>query len=141
MSDPALALQKAIVAALKGATGAGNNVYDDVPGRKKGEAADKDGGPFPRITLGEGQTVGNFADCYDGSEVFLQIDVWTTTTGFPETKRIAGQVRSELHDADLQLDGHTLELLEFQDTVYSRDPDGKTRRARITLRALTQPAN
>lgn len=129
MSDPSLALQGAIVAALRGETAAGNNVFDDVPGSS----------PFPRITLGEGQTIGNFADCYDGSEVFLEINVWSRKTGFPEAKVIASGVRSILHGADLDLPGHTLELLEFQDTIYSRDPDGKTRRARMTLRALTQP--
>lgn len=131
MSDPALALQKAIFDALKGHTTAGNNVFDDVPAND----------PFPRITIGPGQTVGRFADCVDGSEVFLQIDVWSRKTGFPEVKTIASEVRAILNNGDesLALVGHVLELMEFQDAVYSRDPDGKTNRARMSIRALTQP--
>jgi hypothetical protein len=129
MSDPSLALQKALVAALRGETDAGVNVFDDVP------TSD----PFPRITLGEGQTIGDFQDCRDGSEVFIELNVWSRKVGFPEAKTIASQARTILNDADLDLDGHVRDLMEFQDTVYSRDPDGRTRRARMTLRALTQP--
>lgn len=129
MSDPAFALQDAIYDALKGNTDAGNNVFDAVPASN----------PFPRITIGPGQTIGDFADCYDGSESFFQIDVWSSkTASMPEVKTIASQVRELLHDADLTLNGHVLILIEFQDTAYSREPDGKTGRARMTLRALTQ---
>jgi hypothetical protein len=131
MSDPSLALQAAIVAALAGTTEAGTNVYDQVP------ATDA----FPRITVGEGQTVGNFADCYDGSEVYLDVHVWSREVGFPEAKRIASAVRSALHDAPLTLTGHTLELLQFRDARYLRDPDGRTSHVAMTFRALTQPAD
>lgn len=131
MPDPAFALQDAIHDALKGTTDAGNKVYDGIP---------TPGNQYPRITLGPGQTIGRFADCVDGSEVFLQIDVWSQKTGYPEVKTIASQVREILHNGDetLTLDGHVLELMEFQDTIYSREPDGKTSRARMTIRALTQ---
>lgn len=130
MSDPALALQGAIVATLKAAaTGAGNRIYDDVP----------TGAAFPYITLGEAQTVANRADCYDGSEVFLDVNVWSRAVGYPEVKTIASQVRTTLHDAALTLTGHVLDLIEVRDATYTRDPDGKTRRARITVRALTHP--
>lgn len=134
MSDPGWALQKAIFQALNGQTEAGEHVFDSVPASN----------PFPRITFGPGQSVGNFADCYDGTESFLEVNVWSNkTASMPEVKRIASQVREILHDADettLALEGHTLELMEFQDAVFSRDPDGKTSRARMTIRALTQPA-
>lgn len=131
MSDPSLALQGALVATLKAAaTEAGNNVFDQVPGTGAG--------PFPRIVVGDGQSIGNRADCYDGSEVFLDINVYTQAVGYPQTKRIASEIRTVLDDADLTLVGHRLELMEFRDAVFSRDPDGKTRRARMTIRALTQ---
>lgn len=132
MSDPSLALQKAVVAALKAATTeAGDNVFDSVP----------EGDPFPRITIGEAQVIGNFAPCYDGSEVFFDVHVWSREVGHPQAKRIASAVRSALHDAPLALDGHMLELLEFRDARYMRDPDGVTSHAALTFRALTQPAD
>lgn len=129
MSDPAYALQDAIHDALRGQTDAGDHVYDTVPLTN----------PFPRIVLGRQQTIGDFADCYDGSESFIQIDVYSIkTASLPEVKTIASQVRSLLHNADLNLVGHVLSLIEFQDADYSKDPDGKTGRARMTFHARTQ---
>lgn len=128
MSDPALALQKAIYDALKNETSAGANVFDAVPSTD----------PFPRIVIGPAQTIGDFAECYDGSESFLQIDVYSNKVGsMPEVKTIASEIRSILHDADLDLEGHVLVQIEFQDSVYSREGDGRTARARMTLRAET----
>jgi hypothetical protein len=132
MSDPALALQGAIVAALKAAaTAAGNNVFDSVPASS----------PFPRITVGEGQSVPVEADCYDGTESTLQIDVWSRTVGYVEAKQIASAIRVRLHNGSLTLTGHTLELLKVESITFERDPDGLTSRARISVRAQTQPAD
>lgn len=128
--DAQLALQKMLVAALRGSTDAGQAVFDDVPHSD----------PFPRITIGPAQALPNTADCIDGTETFLQLDVWSRTTGMVEAKRIAGQVRSLLHEAeDLALDGHLLQLLRVESTQYLRDPDGITKHAAMTFRALTQP--
>jgi hypothetical protein len=127
--DPSLALQKAFVAALRGQTDAAGNVFDQVPASN----------PFPRVTLGEGQSIGDFADCIEGTESFLAVDVWSRAVGFPEAKRIGDQVRSALHDAALVLDGHRLVLIEFQDARALRDPDGLTSHIAMTFRALTEP--
>lgn len=130
-TDPAFSLQVALVAALKAiATAAGSNVFDRVP----------PGDPFPRITLGPSQSVPNDADCYDGTETFQQIDVWSRSVGLPEVKRIADAIRDRLHDGDLTLSGHTLELMTVESIDYSRDPDGLTNRARISVRVLSQPS-
>lgn len=129
-ADPSLALQKAIIAALRGATDAAGNVFDTVP----------EGDAFPRVTVGDGQSIADLADCYDGTETNLQIDVWSRAVGWPEAKRIASAVRETLHDADLTLDGHHLELLQFEGAQFLRDPDGITRHVAMTFRALTQPA-
>lgn len=127
-TDPALALQKALFDALKGHTDAGANVFDRVSDDV-----------YPRITLGDGQSVPSIGICGPASESFLDVDVWSRAPGYPQTKTIADQVRTILHDADLPLTGHRLDLLTFRDVVYSRDPDGLTSRARMTFRALTQP--
>ncbi|QPC43490.1 DUF3168 domain-containing protein [Kaustia mangrovi] len=133
MSDPALALQKAVVAAIKAlATAAGDNVFDTVP----------ESDPFPRVTVGTGQTVGVYADCYDGSECFHQIDVWSRAVGFPECKAIASAIRDLLNEpSNLTVSGHTLETIEVRSVDYSRDPDGLTSRARMTVRTQSQPSD
>jgi len=129
-SDGQLALQKALVAALKNNTDAGANVFDDVPTSN----------PYPRITFGPIQVLPNLADCMDGSEAFVQIDVWSQSKiGMVETKTIAGQIRSILQDATLTLDGHELQMMQIDNAQYLRDPDGLTKHAAITFRALTQP--
>src|SRR5262245_31186395 len=130
MRDPSLAFQKALVATLKGNTGAGNNVFDSVPTSN----------PFPRITIGEGQSLKDYADCYDGTESFLDVHVWSRAVGYPEAKTIADQCRDLLHDAALALDGHTLGLIEFSSSQFLRDPDGLTSHVAMTFRALSQPS-
>jgi len=130
MSDPSLPLQGAIVAALKALnTAAGSNVFDRVP----------DSNPFPRITVGAGQSVPVDENCYEGTESTIQIDAWSREVGFPQVKQIASAVRGLLHNGDLALSGHTLELMKIDSITFERDPDGLTSRARIQLRALTQP--
>ena len=144
--DPAFALQKAIYKILNGATEAGENVYDRVP----------PGNSFPRIVIGEAETTnrrigtrkpknGPLIDhCfYAGSETTLFIDVFggrDAEIGFPETKRIADQVRDILDDADLDLSayGHRLEMLDFETTAHQADADGITRRALMVFRVWTQ---
>ena len=131
-TDPALALQGALIAAIKAIpTGAGNNVFDSVPTAN----------PYPRITVGLGQSLPAPADCRDATESVLQIDAWSRAVGYPEVKTIADQIRGRLHDGELTISGHELELMTVELLDYSRDPDGLTSRARMSLRVLTSPAN
>lgn len=137
-TDPSLALQAAFVTAIKAlATEASTRVYDEVPRDTTGKVT----ATFPYVSLGEGDASYNGADCYDGSDVSLSVHVWSREPGFPQCKRIASSIRAGLNNAELTLTGHTLELLEIERTTYLRDPDGKTRHAVLTFRALTQPAD
>ncbi len=129
-SDPSHALQVALVRELRAlGTAAGGNVFDRVPPDD----------PFPRITFGPWQGIPNDADCYEGTESFVQIDVWSRAVGFPEAKGIAGAIRDRLHNGELDVSGHRVELMLVQSIDTSRDPDGLTSRARISLRILSQP--
>lgn len=135
-TDPSLALQAAFVAAIRALnTEAGTRVYDRVPRTNNAVAA----GTFPYVHLGTGSVLPNKADCYNGSEVSLPVHVWSRAVGWPEAKRIASAIRAGLDDAELLLDGHTLELLELDRADYLNDPDGLTSHAVLTFRALTQP--
>lgn len=130
-TDPALAIQGALVSAIKAIpTLAGNNVFDLVPTAN----------PFPRVTVGIGQSVPDPADCRDATESFWQIDAWSREPGFPQVKTIADSIRDRLHDGNLSLSGHRLELMLVELTDYTREADGVTSRARISLRAVTSPA-
>lgn len=129
-TDPALAVQGALIAAIKAIpTAAGNNVFDTVPTSN----------PFPRVTVGLGQSLPILADCYDGTESAVVVDCWSRAVGYPEVKGIADLIRGRLHDGDLTVAGHTIELMLVEMTDYSRDPDGLTSRARLQLRLQSQP--
>jgi hypothetical protein len=130
MTEPSLALQGAIVAALKAAdTEVGPRVYDHVPPDRV----------FPYVAIDGGQVLSDEATCSAGSEIFVNINVWSRAVGFPETCRISGQIREALHDADLDLEGNVLDLLVFDSVRYLRDPKGEARHGVLTFRALTRP--
>lgn len=131
MDDPTLELQAAIVLALRGNTLAGAAVYDRVPAAAG----------YPRITIGPAQGLADNADCIEGTESFLQVDIWSDAVGFPQVKTIAGQVRSLLNGTTPDLDFHRVILLEWRDTQYLNDPNGLVKHAAMTFRALTEPTD
>lgn len=136
MSDPSLALQGAIVAALQGAVAVtslvGDRIYDQVP-RPVPPAT---GPTFPYITVGDGQVLGDDTeDCGDGSEVVLQIDAWSRAIGYPQVKQIAAAIRSALKIVPT-LSGFDVSVVEYVQTQFLRDPDGLTRHAALTFRYL-----
>lgn len=132
MSDPSLALQAAIVAALKTAGGVsglvGARVYDTVP----------DAPIFPYITLGPVQVLPDKADCIDGVEILPQIDGWSRANGSIESKKIGAAVIAALDDQALTVSGSSVVVFELQSVNYLRDPDGLTHHAAVTFRALLQ---
>lgn len=135
MSSPALELQGAIVAVLKtdGAlqTIMGGNVrlYQDV----------KPGTDFPYATIGDAQQLPDKAECINGSEIFLDIHVWSRAKGDPEVRNIAASISDALDEIALTLPNHACRLIEREDIRFLRDPDGITRHAVLTFRALTEP--
>lgn len=129
--DPTLALQAMLVERLRGNTAAGQRVYDRVPANMATT--------YPRITIGPGQALADNADCIEGTESILQVDVWSRAVGFPEAKTIAGQVRDLLNGVEPSISGHRVVLLEFQNAQYLNDPDGLTLHVAMAYRALTEP--
>lgn len=139
MSDPALAIQTALVGRLTVlATEAGERVYDDVPAEAQRET--ETGAAWPYISLGSGQMVPVDEECFDRSSTSIDVNVWSRDIGFPQAKRIAGAIRAALHEQELVIAGHVLDRMRVENINYSRDPDGLTRRARIELLIETQPA-
>lgn len=132
MSDPSGPLQQAILALLEAAPALphGAIVYDEVPQ----DAA------FPYVSFGECQVLPDKAACFeDDVEVFLSLDAWSRTQGFAQVKAVAASVVDKLDDAEPAVTGFRVILFELSSLEYLRDPDGKTRRARISFRSLIQP--
>lgn len=132
MSDPSLALQKAVVAALRAdVTAVSGRVYDHVP-------ADA---TAPYIAVGDWQTLDASVECVDSTEIIADLHVWSRgAVGQVEAKEIASAVRASLHGADLTLDDFALVEILHRDTRMLRDPDGISTHAVVTFRALVDPA-
>ncbi|MGY3527698.1 DUF3168 domain-containing protein [Bradyrhizobium sp. USDA 4452] len=137
LTDPSLALQGAIVAALKDDAGVSAivaaRVFDQV-GRNP------DGSPtvaFPYIAIGDTQVLPELAECTDAASSYVTLHLWSRAVGFPEVKRLGAAVIKVLHDAALELAGGTLQSLLLNSTHYIRDPDGLTSHAVLVFEALT----
>lgn len=132
MSDPSLPLQDALIKALRAdavlPAAVGKRVYDQVPAAPT----------YPLVTLGDGQVLPDKAGCVDGVEIFLQVDVWSRKVGYAETKEITAAVITALDDQPLTVVGFNVTVFEFSSVQYLRDPDGQTRHAAITFRALLE---
>jgi len=129
------ALQKAIVGRLKEdadltALVAGR-VYDRVP-------ADA---PRPYVHIRNFQTVDDSAECIDGAEVYIDLDVWSSAVGKVEASRAASAIRKALNLAPLTLDEpYALAEIEHRDTNVGDGGDGLLTRARLSFRALVEGA-
>lgn len=126
MTDPTLAIQAAIVAALKTATAvAGGRVYDSVPAEPT----------FPYVTVGDGDTVGDDNSCFESSEVNIPVHIWSRAVGFPEAKAIAALVRARCK-VEFTISGFKVVNAEYVTARYLRDPDGLTSHAVVEFRYL-----
>lgn len=134
MSDPSFALQVGIVATLKATSAVTalvvDRIYDEVPRNPE----------FPYVTLGDMQVLPDKADCIDGTEISVQVDVWSRTQGFKEAKQIGAAIVAALDDQLIPATGYTVVVFEIENINYLRDPDGKTRHGALTFHALIQLA-
>lgn len=130
-----LALQKAIIDTLKDDAGLAvalaQRVYDKVPATAA----------LPYVHFRYIQVIADEADCVDGQEVHIDLDVWSNKPGKTEASRIVGLVRSALNGRTLVLDEpHALLEITFQDSdVGDGGAEGLTR-GRMTFRALVESA-
>lgn len=133
-ADPAYDMQKAVMAALKGAAAVqalvAARIYDPVP----------DKAAFPYISYGSDQVLTDDVDCVTGYDVIVTLDIWSRASGQGEVKLITGAVRNTLQGAELTLDNHALVDIEHETTRYLEDPDGKTHHGQISFRAIVEAA-
>lgn len=118
--SPELELQGVLVSTLKADAGVSalvaDRVYDTVPRDAE----------LPYISLGPMIATSDDAECINGFQISLQIDVWSQAVGLPECKRIVDAVRVSLRDTDLTLTDNALVLIEHETSHIQRDPDGIT---------------
>ncbi len=133
MAGAAVALRRAIHAALAGdaaltAALGGGRVHDVPPG-----APD-----FPYVTLGEAQVTDWSTATESGEEHRMTLAVWSRQGGHGEAHALAHLVQQALHDAPLDLPGHRLVNLRFSSAEIRREPGGRSYRALLRFRAVTE---
>lgn len=129
---PAVALRRAIHAALSTdaaltATLGEGRIHDLPPASPA----------FPYVTLGEAQVSDWSTATEAGAEHRLSLACWSRQGGHAEAHQLAQQA---LHDAPLALDSHRLINLRFTSAEIRREPGGRTYRALLRFRAVTEPA-
>lgn len=126
MPDPSLAIQGAVFAALNTTPAvAGGRIYDSIPASAS----------FPYVTIGDSDTAGDDNECFDASEVNIQVHVWSRAQGMPEAKQIASTIRDRLV-TQFSISGFKVTNAEHVLTLSRRDPDGLTSHVIVEFRYL-----
>lgn len=107
-------------------------IFSDVP-----QAADSElEAAFPFVTIG-GDTINPFDSKDDlGGSAIVQIDVWDRATSMLDLKAVVDAIDTRLRRQPLVISGVTHITTELDSCNFSKDPDGKTKRALILYRVL-----
>jgi hypothetical protein len=121
----ALSQDAALIAALGGA-----RIFDHAPANV----------PFPYLTLGRVSAFDWSTDTEDGTELFVTVHAWSKARGKSEALQLVELARARLHEAELTMAGHELVNLRMEriDTDFIDDIDAH--HARLSLRAVVEPA-
>lgn len=136
MTSPSLEVQGLIYDTLKASSAVMaliNGVYDRVP-------AEPWGATLAYISFGPSDIVIDDADCIDGEEHTVQLDVWSRMPGKVECKRICDAVKAALHQAAIELTDNALVEIELQLCRVFSDPDGLTTHGAMQFRVAVEAA-
>lgn len=128
MADgPTLALRKAVIAALLADAGVaalvGARVYDEPP-----QAV-----VFPYVRFGAADQSALRMDCHTDDDVAFAVECHARPESVAQAvhprvqaERLAHAVRLALDQADLTVEGHSLDWLDYQTQAVSRAGDGRS---------------
>ena len=130
MSLSQFALQTAIYSKLSNDSNLtsvlGASVFDDIP----------ENTPYPYVQLGEDDASDYSTKDQNGSEVAVNIDIWSRYRGSLEAKNIMDRIHTLLHDSSLSVTGSNFINMRFEFSDIIRDPDGITRHGVMRFRAI-----
>ena len=130
MSINQFALQTAVFAKLSTDNNLtavlGAKVFDDIPENTL----------YPYVQLGEDTAIDYSTKDQTGSEVTVNVDVWSRYRGSLEAKNIMDRIHTLLHDSSLSVTGSNFINMRFEFSDIIRDPDGITRHGVMRFRAI-----
>lgn len=128
-------LQRAVYSALvndAAVSGLVQSVYADHPQPDEPE----DDSVFPYITIGNDVATTWDSHTFDGGNHLVQIDVWSRSNNFLETKDVADAIRDLLHHQPLTIAAADHVLTINENNTFTRDPDGHTKRGMCMYRII-----
>lgn len=126
------AAQQIVYTALAGNITA--SVYDDVPYLPEGMPRNN----FPYVVIGDDDTSAWDTDDTLGKEIDLNIDIWSRTAGFKQTKAIMGEIYDILNRGALTKTGYNIVDCLCTESQALRDPDGITRHGVMVFKLTIQ---
>jgi hypothetical protein len=126
------AAQQIVYTALAGNITA--NVYDDVPYLPEGMPRNN----FPYVVIGDDDTSAWDTDDTLGKEIDVNIDIWSRTAGFKQTKAIMGEIYDILNRGALTKTGYNIVDCLCTESQALRDPDGITRHGVMVFKLTIQ---
>lgn len=100
-----------------------------------------EGNSYPFITLGEENSLDYSTKDLDGTDVTINLHIWSRYKGSKETKEIMDKIHDLLHNSNLSVSGFNLINLRFEFSDILRDPDGVTRHGVMRFRAIILGTN
>lgn len=108
----------------------GQNIFDQPPPNQV----------FPYVVLGATEATDmTLVDCLIDWEVIAQLDVYSRSIGFPETKRIADACDEALAERHPTITGLRVGWFEVHTHRFLREPDGITSHGVLSYRARYGP--
>jgi predicted XRE-type DNA-binding protein len=92
--------------------------------------------PFPYVTIGSDNLSSWDSKTFFGTEALCQIDVWSRANNFLEAKTVGSAIVNALHQQPLIIADASHVLTVQQSSVYSKDPDGHTKRGMLMFRVV-----
>lgn len=143
--EPTYELQLAALSKLRAWTAltalVGAKIYDRVPEKLSGGVSVADV-TSPYVSFGPVTATSDDADCIDGLQITFQIDAWSwgagEAFGSVQVRKIIGEIRKALHNAELVLTTNALVSLTHEMTSILRDPDGVTNHGVIQFTAIVE---
>lgn len=107
-------------------------IFTDVP-----QAADsEDPTRFPFVTIGADVVTPFDTKDAPGGNALVQVDVWERASSMLDLKGIADVIDARLRRQSLSISGATHITTELESATFTRDQDGKTKRALLLYRVL-----
>lgn len=129
----ALAVQKALFARLAGTSA----VTALVPSTS---ILDRNAlpNPSPSIILGEDQEIEGDDLARTQTRVVSTLHIWERAVGTAGVKAIAGAIRTAVHSARLEIEGHHCGDCRVSNTRFLRDPDSEHSHGVVTIETLVE---